>query len=175
MTSVNRSLSLPFPSAQLRRSWSTWTRTGPCYAGTASACRTWTVTKSPVGSPAAAWQESWSSPAHRRSERGSPPPDTHIQRHRLSCSMRGSSEDPGWKKAGGETVMGLSRRKEDKGLAISQRHCVLRWRGGTERRWLTWEKGEQLQETDVEVSRREQPEEMPVRHRDCIPVKGRLL
>lgn len=58
------SLSLSLPSAspslpvQLRRSWSTWTRRGLCYAGTVLAYQTWTVTKSLGGSPAAAWQES---------------------------------------------------------------------------------------------------------------------
>lgn len=65
---------------------------------------------------------------------------TDTQTDKLSCGMRGSSEDPGWNKAGGETVMGRSQRKEENGLAISQRHCVLRWRGGTEQRWPTWER-----------------------------------
>lgn len=41
--------------SQLRTSWTTCTRTGPCCAGTASACRTWTATRSRSGCPAAAW------------------------------------------------------------------------------------------------------------------------
>lgn len=117
MTSVNWSLSFPFPSAQLRRSWSTWTQTGPCYVGTASACRTWTVTKSPVGSPAAAWQESWSSPAHRRSERGSPPP-TRTYRHTDGQTVlqdegefRGSRLEKGWRRDGDGTFTEEGRER----------------------------------------------------------------
>lgn len=56
--------------AQLRRSWSVWTWRGLFCAGRVWVCQTWTVTKSLGGSQAAAWQESWSSPAHRRSELG---------------------------------------------------------------------------------------------------------
>lgn len=80
------SLSLP---VQLRRSWSAWTRRGLWCAGRVSACQTWTVTKSLGGSPAAAWQESWSSPAHRRSERS---PHTN----RLSCSSESFKERGDW-------------------------------------------------------------------------------
>lgn len=75
-----KTLSSLSPPVQLRRSWSAWTRRGLWCAGRVSACQTWTVTKSLGGSPAAAWRESWSSPAHRRSERS---PHTN----RLSCSL----------------------------------------------------------------------------------------
>lgn len=103
-------------SPQLRRSWSAWTRRGLCCAGIVLACQTWTVTKSLVGSPAAAWQASLSSPAYRRSEQG-PHTNTLMQCEGLpETTKRRLHERQGWKCLWG------------RGWA-SQRHCALQWRG----------------------------------------------
>lgn len=106
---------------QLRRSWSAWTRRGLWCAGRVSACQTWTVTKSLGGSPAAAWRASWSSPAHRRSER-SPHTNTHALLQRGE-GFRGTRQRDWTRDSGGNITEEEDQRRD------SQRHCMLRWQG----------------------------------------------
>lgn len=120
--SINQRLSAS-PSVQPRRSWSWWTRRGLWCAGRVSACQTWTVTKSLGGSPAAAWQESWSSPAHRRSERS---PHTNRLSRCVESSQKASKERP-------------DERTEEDPRRDSQRHCTLRWRGHKRLDRPSWE------------------------------------
>lgn len=102
---------------QLRRSWSAWTQRGLWCAGRVLACQTWTVTKSLGGSLAAAWRESWSSPAYRRSER-SPHANT------LPCGVE---------------VVERQRKVEDQRWE-SKRHCALQWQGHKTVDGPSWER-----------------------------------
>lgn len=105
---------------QLRRSWSAWTWRGPWCAGRVLACQTWTVTKSLAGSPAAAWQASWSSPAHRRSDHS--PAPTH--------------SPAAWR----ETTQRRRRWERHRGRApaTGESETLLRWRGHSMCSGLSW-------------------------------------
>lgn len=165
--SINQRLSAS-PSVQPRRSWSWWTRRGLWCAGRVSACQTWTVTKSLGGSPAAAWQESWSSPAHRRSERS---PHTNRLSRCVESSQKASKERP-------------DERTEEDPRRDSQRHCTLRWRGHKRLDRPSWEerrgkkkKRERLQETEMKARCREtqSAEETFAQRLKLCPTGGKTL
>lgn len=120
---------------QLRRIWSAWTQRGLWCAGRVLACQTWTVTKSLGGSPTAAWQESWSSPAHKRSE-GSPHTNT------LFCSVEGLEKAGQRHSCGNFTEEGL--------WWDSHRYCMLLGRGHETVGgpcWIEWLGEKRLQTT----------------------------
>lgn len=166
--SINQRLSAS-PSVQPRRSWSWWTRRGLWCAGRVSACQTWTVTKSLGGSPAAAWQESWSSPAHRRSERS---PHTNRLSRCVESSQKASKERP-------------DERTEEDPRRDSQRHCTLRWRGHKRLDRPSWEErrgkkkkresGYKRLRWKPDVEKRKAPRKRLLRGWNCVPLEGKLL
>lgn len=165
--SINQRLSAS-PSVQPRRSWSWWTRRGLWCAGRVSACQTWTVTKSLGGSPAAAWQESWSSPAHRRSERS---PHTNRLSRCVESSQKASKERP-------------DERTEEDPRRDSQRHCALRWRGHKRLDRPSWEerRGKKKKESDYkrlrwkpDVEERKAPRKRLLRGLKLCPTGGKTL
>lgn len=165
--SINQRLSAS-PSVQPRRSWSWWTRRGLWCAGRVSACQTWTVTKSLGGSPAAAWQESWSSPAHRRSERS---PHTNRLSRCVESSQKASKERP-------------DERTEEDPRRDSQGHCTLRWRGHKRLDRPSWEerRGKKKKESDYkrlrwkpDVEKRKAPRKRLLRGLKLCPTGGKTL
>lgn len=166
--SINQRLSAS-PSVQPRRSWSWWTRRGLWCAGRVSACQTWTVTKSLGGSPAAAWQESWSSPAHRRSERS---PHTNRLSRCVESSQKASKERP-------------DERTEEDPRRDSQRHCTLRWRGHKRLDRPSWEErrgkkkkresGYKRLRWKPDVEKRKAPRKRLLRGLKLCPTGGKTL